>query len=314
MIQGVIGWLLLFWVVQASAGQTIDSSLKVAPRGDIHIELARGQLRLVGWGKQQISIRGTLDDQAETLQFFRNGNTTHIKVKLPDGADSQPRWGGAASRLQVFVPKNARVRLSGGHVDVRASNLYGGYKSDTDGGHVGLTKVAPLVEVYSRQGSIHAEKLAGKIRLRTLSGNIRDRESVGDLGYLSLSGDIDVDTDEPRLSVETRTGDIKLRLLAIAKVVGTSSQGQISVQARLMPEGQLELTSRTGHIRVSLPRESDAKFELSSDAGEINNGLNTIPAEAVNGEPGSKLIFSTGNGNGRVRLNSVIGDIQLAPI
>lgn len=311
------GFFALLFMGSVSAGESVDASLPAVHGGEIHIELYRGKVRLVGWDKQKISIRGTLDEQAEKLLFFPKGKITTIQVKLSPHVTNQPeksqRWrAGDLSDLQIYVPKRSLVRFAGGNVDFRASNIRGGLKVDSDAGHVGLIKIAPFAEVYSRQGNIQTQRLDGRVRLRTLSGDIRDKDSSGDLDYLSLTGDIDVDTEESHLNAETRSGDIKLHLQEIKKVNGSSDEGRISVQASLLPEALVNLSSTAGHISLSLPPESDARFELKSSAGQINNSYNTIQAESVNGEPGHQLHFSSGNGKGTVTLNSIVGNIILA--
>ena len=67
---------LLLHIPVAHAGEAVDKTLDVRPDGWVRIDNVRGRIEVDGWEKDQVSIEGTLDDEAERLVFETDGATT----------------------------------------------------------------------------------------------------------------------------------------------------------------------------------------------------------------------------------------------
>src|SRR5262245_62694099 len=89
----------------AAAQTTVERTRPAAADGFVDIENASGSVKVTGWDKNEIAVRGTLGRQADGLAFAGSGNRTRIEVET----SRNPH--GVRSDLEISVPARSRVRI-----------------------------------------------------------------------------------------------------------------------------------------------------------------------------------------------------------
>ena len=102
---------LLTFSMVVIAGEKIDKSLEVSAKGKVEIHNNRGEIVVSGWDKNEVSVKGELDDLTEKFIFSSDKDKTIIKVVLPDRNSNSKS--GRGSNLEIFVPNNTSVQFGG---------------------------------------------------------------------------------------------------------------------------------------------------------------------------------------------------------
>jgi hypothetical protein len=118
------------------------------------------------------------------------------------------------------------------------------------------------ITVRTGDGSIVAERLTGKVELRTADGRIRVTESLGDL--LAESGDGSLTLEDVGGRVEARTNDGIIRISGVPGAIrARSGDGSIVLRIRrgtMMTEDWMVATT-DGSISAELPDDFNALIE-----------------------------------------------------
>ena len=79
---GVLALALI--AVNANADrQRVDETRDAKADGFVKITVVRGDIRIEGWDRDAIQVRGELDEQMEEFIFEVKGDDAFIEVKLP---------------------------------------------------------------------------------------------------------------------------------------------------------------------------------------------------------------------------------------
>lgn len=286
-----IGLLSIGSLVATSiqAGEDIDLVKSAALNGLVKIDSVRGDVRIVGWDKAQISIVGELDDLAKELVFNIDGDRTHIKVEMPRGRFN---WGDG-SNLDIRVPKESRVDFSGVSTDIVADNITGGLR------------------ITSVSGDVRAKDLQGHLTLSTVSGGIIIVNSEGRLRSSSVSGDVDVLSHSGQAELKTVSGDVEIQIEDNERLGVKSISGEIDVISDLLREAIIEISSVSGDVDLELKGEIDANFDINAGmSGSIDNDLTDVEVSKTRiGRETLKMML--GDGSGQVRIKTVSADINI---
>jgi DUF4097 and DUF4098 domain-containing protein YvlB len=283
---------LLLHIPAAHAGEAVDKTLDVRPDGWVRIDNVRGRIEVDGWEKDQVSIKGTLDDEAERLVFETDGATTTVKVVTPNNLQR-----GEGSDLVIQVPIASRVRVEVVSADLQLTNLQGG------------------VEGKSVSGGIDANKLGKHIELTSVSGDITVAHSAGPLELSSVSGDMHADVDAESLEVGTVSGNATVQLgKGVSAITLNAVSGDIDINADLGAGARVKGSSVSGDIHLGINPDADVVIDLDASAGgSIKNSLTSDVAKRDGYGPGRQLQFTLGEGRGAIDLTTVSGSLTLTP-
>ncbi|MFT6751064.1 MAG: hypothetical protein ACI9VI_000026 [Candidatus Azotimanducaceae bacterium] len=271
------------------AGEEIDLTQSAAPDGLVKINSVRGDVSIVGWDKDQISIVGELDDLAKELIFEVNGDRAVIKVVMPGGSVN---WGDG-SDLDIRVPKGSRVDFVGISTDTVAENILGG------------------VRINSVSGDIKSSNLQGHLMLSAVSGRIVIEDCKGRLRSSSVIGDVDVLSHIGEIDLETGSGDVEIQLVENRNLRIKSISGKIDVVSDLMSGALVDIQSISGEIELELSGDIGAEFDINAGrSGNINNDLSEDEVfKTRNGRETLKMML--GDGSAQVRIKTVSANIKL---
>ncbi len=285
-----ISMLYLSLIANVFAAQSIDKKLSIGHDVQLQIKVQRGDVTIQTWDKNEVSVSGTLDELSEGFIFEQQGNNLNIEDKMPRHYNSKINTG---SQLTIKVPKT--VKLS----------------ADTVSANLQLTDIKGELELNTISGNISAEAVDGKIQLETVSGMIQDTDSQGEISYRLVSGDLTSQSRAEKVTIEQVSGEVNANLSVAKEVTLKTVSGDVQISlAKNLTKANLDSVS--GDIMLTFVDMPDASFDLNGGpSGKINNALTQDKPEKQKYAPRSELVFQTGSGAAKVKMNTISGELTL---
>jgi hypothetical protein len=280
--------LVVPWSV-VHAGKTIHEHLSVDPQGSIEIVNVAGSVDLSGWDQPEIDVTGTSGDDVERVDVTTSGTHSSVRVVSRSGSS----WGDAnEARLTIRVPSKSAITATLVSADLKLKNLQGRMKLQTVSGDVS----------GAVGGDLHATTVNGSVRLKTPAANVIEVKTI--------SGDIQISGGGGEVEITTISGDAQVEFAALKRGRFKSVSGDLTAVFALAEEGQIEAESVSGGQRFNFASIPGADFDVQSFSGDISNCFGPKPLQSRYG-PGSRLAFKSGDGKGRVQIETKSGDVRL---
>jgi hypothetical protein len=197
-----------------AAARAVDETREAAAAGVVTIELLAGEIRVAGWERAEVRVKGTIDDDAVELDMEQSGQRTTISVK-PLG-DSLKSFGDKVD-LEIHMPRGSRLEVESLSADVTVEAIDGAVTIEAVSGEVNIAGALPEAEVSTMSGNIvissSAELRGGEIQ--SVSGDIVLKGMLsadGRFGFQTVSGNIELhlpSSISAEFEVETLSGDIR---------------------------------------------------------------------------------------------------------
>ncbi|AQS39492.1 hypothetical protein Sps_04406 [Shewanella psychrophila] len=303
----LIPLLLMSNLVQAA--QTIDKQIKVTDDLRLNIKVLRGDVKIKSWDKQEINVRGTLDELSQGFILEQQGNSVTLEDKMPRQFSGKNNSG---SSLIITVPKKLNLYAEGISSSYNLSNLVGDISINTVSGDIKATQLSSEVLIHTISGDIVSDGLKGNIKLDTVSGTIKDKNSGGEISYKSVSGKLNANSLATKVSIEQVSGDGKVMLQKVDKLQVRSVSGDI-VLSFLALESTASLETVSGDIQLELPQFINARFNLNGGpGGKIYNRYSDDKPTKEKYSPTSYLKFKSGEPTADIKINTISGDVELS--
>ncbi len=273
------------------AGEKVNQSLSVETTGIVFVEIPRGLVKIQGWDKPEVMVKGELDDTMETLIFKTKKDKTLIKIDT----QGQKHWGDG-SVLKIFMPQQSQLRFKG--IDTSFS----------------IAKLNSHIEGKSIHGDLMVKKSNGRIKLSVVSGNVRLVESSGYTQIESVNGTVEFSGNFEQAFLKSMSGDIFAEVSGTNKLTIKNTSGDTQISGQVKHHAQLSLSSVSGDILYKVTDELNAECEVVSQfGGDINNQLtDDLP---IDGNLHKKtLSFISGDGSGKLSMNTVTGSVSIEKI
>jgi hypothetical protein len=294
---------------QSIADTEVAESLPSNNVTNVTINNHSGLINVIGWDKDKVSITGTLDEDAEKLIFTQKGAQILIEVEYP----RMDNWHADGSTINVFMPKNIRMKSSSISSDINLSNLHGGVEVKTVSGDVEVKNLSQSIEISSISGEIDSTNLAGKISISAVSGDINDNKSSGRLEISSVSGEVATHSQAKEIFFNNVSGDSKLELAEVVELRIRTVSGDLSAKLTLEQKGLLKASTVSGGLNFTFQDDIDADFTFkTSVGGDIDNNITKAKVEFDEYGPGAKLNFQTLNGSALVSVSTVNGNVAVS--
>ncbi len=286
--------LILIGVLLASpalAGK-IDQTQDADPNGQVDIFNLSGELEIIGWDRNQIQVKGTIGDDVEEFIFERDGNSTTIKVKVPERIRGHKD---VSSDLVIRVPEGSSIEVGGVSTDISTEGVQGEQELQSVSGDLEIEIFAADVDAGTVSGDVDAEgsNKDAEVRLETVSGDVTADGLSGELKAGSVSGDVDITQgDFSRARIETVNGDIEFN-------------------AALRSGGKLDIETVNGTVDVMFVGDVSARFDIETFNGRIRNCFGPEAERTSKYAPGWELSFTEGGGDGRVSIATLNGGLRL---
>jgi hypothetical protein len=184
----------------AWAANSVDETKAARPDGSVEIGLISGDLTVVGWDRPEIRVRGDLGSGQPEFRFEVEGAEAEIEVEPRD-----ERTMGPGLDLEISVPRDSSVEVSGISVDVSISGITG------------------IVEVETVSGDVEVRQAPAQLEIEGVSGDVEvlGDTPIEDLEVQVVSGSVLVDAPlSPSASVdlESVSGDLTIKAATNASI------------------------------------------------------------------------------------------------
>jgi DUF4097 and DUF4098 domain-containing protein YvlB len=306
----LIGSSLLIASAAYAEQRHVDKSLEASADGTVRVSVVRGEVRVVGWDKNQVEVRGELDEQLEEFIFEVNGNETRIEVRVP--RTSSMGYFNKETNLAIRIPRNSRLVVSGVSTDVGAREVNSGVEIGVVSGDVSLQGGTDRIVLQTVSGEINLRDAGGRVRLKSVSGDIESFNTTGSGTYGTVSGDMLIENGAEELKVESVSGDIEIIEGNFSRIAGHSVSGDIDIRGAFKKGGSIEFDNVSGTIRLTLAEGVDSRFEVETGSGSIRNRMTDDEPRVSKYVRDERLEFVIGKGAGEVILNTRSGDVVLS--
>ena len=267
----------------------VDQKAKFAKDGSITIETLAGSIEIIGWDKNEIQVTGTVEEKAKKFVFDVGKKKARLKVESPDNTKGNVK----GSNLIIHLPRRCKVDVSSVSADITVDKVTGRLYPQTVSGDVKVSGTLDEIEV---------ETVSGEIDLDVESGSVRANSVSGDLALNGVKGDV---------NAETVSGEILVRGGTFKRFDANSVSGDVEFHGALNGDGTFRFNSHSGDIVLYLPANTSADFEINTFSGDIDNAFGPEAERTSEYVPGKELEFTTGNGDARVRIHTISGDVEL---
>ena len=274
----------------ASNEKTFDRQVPAQPRGVVEISNVSGSIEVSGWDRSEVSVHAELDTGVERVEVASDSGRTTIKVILPHISGH-----GGEARLQVKIPKDSELDVSGVSADVTTTVVLG------------------VQRLSAVSGNITAELAGADAELKTVSGDLRLKGHglPARLHVSTVSGEVHLEHGAGELEASTVNGTLIASLDSARGVRARTTSGDLRFEGKLTRGATLEASTVSGDLNVRASADGGYAYEVSSFNGEITDCFNASPARASQYGSGSRLEGTRGEGAGHVRLKTMSGDVQL---
>jgi DUF4097 and DUF4098 domain-containing protein YvlB len=276
----------------AAVSEPIEKRAPADPRGEVEIVNVAGSVRVMGWNRSEVDVRGELDDEAERLDFSTEGTRTVIRVVLPRNRSNS---GGAD--LVVRVPELSAIRVNTISADQEIDGVLGAQR------------------LQAVSGLIHAEAAGEDFQAKSISGDILVSGTKGSKPAIftvtTVSGDLTLSKISGEIDVETVSGDMTIEATELTRARIRTTNGDMEVATKLANNARLDAETINGDVTLKVLGTVDAEFDIHTFNGEIESCYGEEAVHSRERGPGHDLNFTRGSGSARVRIKTLNGGVDL---
>jgi hypothetical protein len=249
---------------------------------DLALNTFDGSIRVQAWDRNEVLVeierRGATREEAESIQIRATQDGNRIQVEVPrierDGVIHVGNFTSPSASLLVSVPRRVSLRAETG------------------------------------DGSITAQRIAGRIELRSGDGSIRSEDVEGDVSVNTGDGSVAVVGANGRVDLTSGDGSITVRGRLDGVRVSTGD-GSVDVEAETgsAMSDDWTVTTGDGSITLRFPEGFDAELDAESGDGTVSAAGSAFRGELDDDR--QKLRGRLGNGGRNLRLRSGDGPIRV---
>jgi DUF4097 and DUF4098 domain-containing protein YvlB len=287
-LAGMVAAMLL--LAQAAGAEEIEKRMQADPRGEVAIANVAGDLQVTGWDRNEVQVLADLGDGAK-LDFKSSGGRITIEVVL-----AKRRTHHGSTDLVVRVPRNSSLETNTTSADQTIKDVRGTQR---------LLSVSGMIQTELYNDEVEVTNVSGEITVRGHNGK-------GTLRARAVSGDLRLQDIGPEMELNTVTGDMNVRVAEISRARIKTTNGDLEVRAgSLTRDVRIDAEGVNGDIRFRFRGALDAEFNIETFNGEIDNCFGPKAQRTREHGPGNTLRFKQGNGNGRIRIKTLNGTVEL---
>lgn len=279
----------------AARGQSkIDVHRATTPTVSVRLSGAFSSVRVSAWQYDSVAITGGIGagSRFDGGSIRTDGPVTGMKFFVEASEESAV----TANRIEMRVPRDARVWLKGGSADIEVQGVAGGLDLNIVGGSVKVTGKPRELIVESMDGSVSFSGDAAFAKIKTATGDITFVGRGEDMTLTTVSGTIGVDGGG-RDPIE------RARLESVT--------GAITFGADIKRGGDIRFDTHSGSIDLRLVPRADVEIDAQTITGTIENRWNSGRPIAGREGRGMELGTSSGTGGARVQVRSFKGNLRI---
>jgi hypothetical protein len=265
---------------------------KTDPDVRVQIEIISGRIEIEGWDRNEVRVQV---DGDETRRLDIEAGRKQVSIRSRGLGRRGFPWAGSDREVDVsvFVPVGSRIKARTMNGPIRAEGVGGVLNFNSANGDIEVKGSPSEARLETINASIELEGPASRVDARTVNGSIKLKGVSSEVSASTISGSIEVEADTlERADLKTLSGSIELA-------------------TRLADRARANIKSFSGSIRLELPRDTSARFDIQSFSGGIRNELTTSSSSSGPRGGGQHLEFSTDEGDGRVKIESFSGGVEI---
>ncbi|ACJ30539.1 Conserved hypothetical protein [Shewanella piezotolerans WP3] len=291
------------------AAESVDQTQSFKGEAKVSVNVQRGDVIFKPWDKNEISVKGELDELSEGLTFTVNGSHVVIEDKMPRQYNGSNKEG---SQLTIMLPQRIKLQAEGVSANYRIDGFNGKMDISSVSGDIKATQLQDKVMIHTVSGDISSRELNGKVMLETVSGEIKDTDSAGKVAYRLVSGELTASSRADQVSVELVSGDASLALGDIESLSIKTVSGDIELSINSLKD-KAKLGSVSGDIDVHFTAKVNASFDINGGpSGKITNKLTNDKVSKEQYSPQTYLKFQAGDGSATLNASTISGNIELS--
>jgi DUF4097 and DUF4098 domain-containing protein YvlB len=281
---------LAFLFTAPVAAEEVDRTLNAASDGAVEVSNIAGSVTVEGWSRDEVQVKGTLGPNVEELIFERDGDRVTIKVKVPKRGGR-----GIDSDLRISIPRGSSIDIATVSADIDVNDVLGEQ------------------ELEAVSGDINTEAFESDLRAGTVSGDVyvkgdgKDTETRGN----TVSGDVTLKNMAGQVAAESVSGDVIIDGGSFDRAEFSTVNGDIGFEAELRKDGRLSAETVNGEVGLQFAGKVSGRFDVDTFNGDIDNCFGPKPERTSKYAPGQELSFQEGNGDARINVSTMNGDISI---
>jgi DUF4097 and DUF4098 domain-containing protein YvlB len=271
----------------ASAQSSVEQRRPAAADGIVSVDNAAGTIKVTGWEKAEVLVKGTLGAGATGLDLSGSSRKTNIEVEV----EGNPH--GVRSDLDIYVPVGSRLEIDAYQAEITVIGVKGGVNVETVNGGISITGPSKNVDAQSVNGAVEVVGAGSRVHAETVNGRVTVKDASGEVNASTVNG----------------------TLAVVGGVFETAHletvSGSMRFEGSLSKSGSLSAEAVSGGIELVLPATLSADFSVSTFSGKVENELGPAAERTNKWTPGRELSFSTGSGGAKVSVETLSGSIRL---
>jgi len=279
---------LLLAATPLAAQRKINEQFAALPDGHVRVQLLAGSVRVTGWDRDSIVVRGAVVETGEgTFQLHRD--KTGIKVSLWDPTAMKV----PPSQLELFVPARSNLAIKTATASVVVSGITGGVDVGTSTGTIEVSGNPREVIAESLTGAVTTDVRSRVARVRTATGSVTMRGAVTDATVVTVGGHVIVETGSiERGRFESVDGDLRFR----------GAVGRLA---------SLDFINHAGAVELHLASTAGAEITVSTFEGTIDSTLGVTPRRVMRKGSGIEDTYTLAGGGAYITIRSFKGPVVL---
>lgn len=282
---------ILFLTLALSGPASADEIVArqaMSPGQWLAIKNRSGSIEITGWDRQEIEVIGDVSGRESRIDIEDRGSKVYVQVTSRGGRPGR-------ADLQIRVPTNTKLEISGVSSDIEVDNITGTQK------------------LSSVSGDIASEMHGADLLVNTVSGSIEivGHEQSASLEMSTVSGDAEAKDVSGEIHATTTSGTLEVDGSAVDRLSMNSISGDIDFAGELQNDARVDLETVNGDVMLDIQDGLEAAFDLESFNGYIASIDGVESKRKSRYGPGRYLDYVRGSGSARVRINTLNGDIEV---
>ena len=302
MSKSLFGAAILVASLALAAGtahaSTFRQQVAADPNGEVNVSNVAGSIVITGWDESAVAVTADLSGDTDRVKLTSSHGRTYVCIAYSNSnscnSSGVSSGDGSSVRLEVRVPRNSVLEVSGVSADITSQGVSGAQ------------------HLHSVSGDIDAQLGSGNDDVNSVSGGISLHGSGqdGTLNVATVSGDLHVTNVAGELEARTVNGTLTAELAAARLARLNTTSGDIDLNASLASGGTIETETVSGDLTMNVSAPAGYSYEAKTFSGDIDNCFGQQSDRSQYG-PGNRLDGTRGNGGGHLRMQSLSGDISL---
>ena len=284
--------LALLVAAPAAAQRKINEQFAAAPDAHVRLHLLAGSVRVTGWDRDSIAIRGVVfETPNEKFMVHRDKSGVKLGHWDPTVEKAGP------SQLELFVPTRSLLWIKTATATVVVAGVTGGVDIGSSTGAIEVSGAPREIITETMSGAVTIDARSRLARIRTATGFVTLRGAISDANVSTVSGHVLIETGGvERGRFESVDGDIRYR-------------GDVGRLA------SLDFINHAGAIEVVVPPAAAAEINVNVFEGTIENALGVeavrAPVSKMTKGKGRDERFTMNGGGAYVTIRSFKGPVVL---